>query len=337
MFARLLAFVFVIVVAVALAILAWPQVFGLATAPIVAQAVSLRGLSVAVGIVLVMAMTLIALIATPTRRFAASIAILLLAFCAVNTVVLATRGFGNLGFDSATDSSVTVLAWNTLGDAPGPDVIAELAIDTGAEVIALAETTFDTGKAVADLLAASGAPMSVFTVPYDQISKSRSTTLLISESLGEYSVNVSERTTRVLPSVVATPVDGQGPTIVAVHAVAPLPGEMSNWRADLQWLVGACAGDNVILAGDFNSTIDHYGGLATADGATIGNCFDSALATDNGAVGTWPTRLPAILGAPIDRVMATANWRTSGMRVIESHDGYGSDHRPVLAQLTPAD
>lgn len=336
MFARLLAFLFVIVVAVALAILAWPQVFGLATAPIVAQAVSLRGLGVAVAIVLVLAMTLIALVATPTRRFAASIAILLLAFCAVNTVVLATRGFGNLGFESATDSSVTVLAWNTLGDAPGPDVIAELAIDTGAEVIALSETTFDTGKAVADLLAASGAPMSVFTVPYDQISKSRSTTLPISESLGAYSVDVSERTTSVLPSVVATPVDGQGPTIVAVHTVAPLPGEMANWRADLQWLVGACSGENVILAGDFNSTIDHYGGLATADGATIGNCFDSALATDNGAVGTWPTRLPAILGAPIDRVMVTANWRTSGMRVIESHDGYGSDHRPVLAQLTPA-
>jgi len=336
MFARLLAFVFIIVAAAALAILAWPQVFGLANALIVAQAVSLRGLAIAVSIVLVLAMTLIALVAAPARRFAASLALLLLAFCAVNTVVLATRGFGNGGFESATDSSVTVLAWNTLGDAPGPDVIAELAIDTGAEVVALSETTFETGKAVAELMVASGAPMSVFTVPYDQISKARSTTLLISKSLGEYTVDVSERTTSVLPSVVATPLDGQGPTIVSVHVVAPLPGEMSNWRADLQWLVGACAGDNVILAGDFNSTIDHYGGLATADGALIGNCFDTALATDNGAVGTWPTRLPAILGAPIDRVMVTANWRTTGMRVIESHDGYGSDHRPVLAQLTPA-
>ena len=337
MFARFLAFAFVILVAVALAVLAWPQVFGLARSPVIAQAVSLRGLAVAVAIVLVLALTLIALIAAPTRRFAASLAILLLAFCAVNTVVLATRGFGSLGFESATDGSVTVLAWNTLGDAPSPDVIAELAIDTGAEVIALSETTFETGKAVADLLAASGAPVSLFTVPYDQISKSRSTTLLISELLGDYEVNVSERTTQVLPSVVATPADGQGPTIVAVHAVAPIPGEMSNWRADLQWLVGACAGDNVILAGDFNSTIDHYGGLATTEGATIGNCFDAGLATDNAAVGTWPTRLPAILGAPIDRVMVTANWRVSGMRVIESHDGYGSDHRPVLAQLTPAD
>ena len=336
MFARFLAFVFVIVVAAALVVLAWPHLFGLATAPIVAQAVSLRGLAVAVGIVLVLALTLIALIAAPTRQFAASLAILLLVFCAVNTVVLATRGFGNLGFESATDSSITVLTWNTLGDAPAPEVIAELALDTGAEVIALPETTFETGEAVAELLAAAGAPVSLFTVPYDQISKARSTTLLISELLGDYEVSVGERTTRVLPSVVATPADGQGPTIVAVHAVAPIPGEMPNWRADLQWLARACAGDNVILAGDFNSTIDHYGGLATAEGATIGNCFDSALATGNGAVGTWPTRLPAILGAPIDRIMVTANWRTSGMRVIESHDGYGSDHRPVLAQLTPA-
>ena len=30
------------------------------------------------------------------------------------------------------------------------------------------------------------------------------------------------------------------------------------------------------------------------------------------------------------------NWRVSGMRVIASHDGYGSDHRPILVQLSPA-
>ena len=64
--------------------------------------------------------------------------------------------------------------------------------------------------------------------------------------------------------------------------------------------------------------------------------MDAASATDNAAVGTWPTALPALLGAPIDRVLATENWRVTGMRVIQSHDSHGSDHRPVLAQLTPA-
>ena len=33
--------------------------------------------------------------------------------------------------------------------------------------------------------------------------------------------------------------------------------------------------------------------------------------------------------------MATQNWTVTGMRVLENYDKYGSDHRPVLAQLTP--
>lgn len=334
---RFFAAVIIVAVAAVLLVGAWPQVFGLSTAPVVAQVVSLRGLAAAVALVLVVALTLAALIAGAVRRFAASLAIILLVFTAVNVAVLSARGFGNAGFQSATDSDITVLSWNTLGDAPGPEVIAELALDTGAEIITLPETTYETGLEIATLMDAAGKPMWIYTVPYDQISKSRSTTLLISAELGEYDVDEGERTTAVLPSVVATPQDGTGPTIIAVHAVAPIPGEMENWRSDLQWLKVACSGPNVIMAGDFNSTLDHYSGLSTTEGSAVGDCADAALATDNGAVGTWPTSLPAFLGAPIDHVMATPNWRVSGMRVVESHDKYGSDHRPVLVQLTPAD
>jgi endonuclease/exonuclease/phosphatase (EEP) superfamily protein YafD len=332
---RILGAALLVLVAVALLILAWPQLFGLATAPVIAQIVSLRGLAVAVGLVAVVAFTLLALLAPVARRFAASLAVLVLAFCAINTIVLSTRGFGDEGFQSATDSDITVLAWNTLGDAPSPEDIAQLAIDTGAEVISLPETTRATGLAVAQLLADAGKPMAHFTLAYDEIAKSRSTTLLISVDLGEYTVDETALTTATLPSAVAVPVAGTGPTIVAVHAVAPVPGEMQNWRSDLDWLAAACAGGNVILAGDFNSTLDHYSGLGV-DGGTIGACRDAGEVSDNGAVGTWPAVLPAILGAPIDHVMATPNWRVTGMRVVQSHDGYGSDHRPVLVQLTPA-
>jgi endonuclease/exonuclease/phosphatase family metal-dependent hydrolase len=62
---------------------------------------------------------------------------------------------------------------------------------------------------------------------------------------------------------------------------------------------------------------------------------DAAAASDNAGVGTWPTSFPALVGAPIDHIMATPNWEVTGMRVIENYDKYGSDHRPVLAQLTP--
>jgi endonuclease/exonuclease/phosphatase (EEP) superfamily protein YafD len=111
---------------------------------------------------------------------------------------------------------------------------------------------------------------------------------------------------------------------------------MEHWRSDLRWLTTACGNNNVIMAGDFNSTLDHYTGLGI-DSATIGNCSDAAHATNNAGVGTWPAALPALLGAPIDHVMTTPNWRVTGMRVVQSEDGAGSDHRPVLVQLSPAD
>jgi endonuclease/exonuclease/phosphatase (EEP) superfamily protein YafD len=93
----------------------------------------------------------------------------------------------------------------------------------------------------------------------------------------------------------------------------------------------------VILAGDLNSTLDHYTGLDAASDASggLGGCRDAARVTGNAAVGTWPTNVPPLLGAPIDHVMATPNWDVVGFRVIGSLDGAGSDHRPVVAQLRP--
>lgn len=335
MVARVLAALVVVVVIAGLLVVAWPQLFGLERTTVIVQLVSLRGLLVAIGLVVAIVLTLIALLAAPVRRFAATLAVAVLVFGAINIAVLSTRGFGNAGFESATENDVTVLAWNTLGDIPSAETIAQLVVDTGAEVVSLSETTEAHGQAVADLLAVEGLPMTVIGEAYDDISKARSTVVLISESLGEY-VQGPTQTTSVLPTVIAAPSDGTGPMILAVHAVAPLPLEMDHWRSDLQWLADACTDGNVIMAGDFNSTLDHYRDLATEDGAALGACFDGALATDNGAVGTWPTSLPPLLGAPIDHIMATGNWRFSGMRVVESVDGQGSDHRPVLAQLSPA-
>jgi endonuclease/exonuclease/phosphatase (EEP) superfamily protein YafD len=335
MFRRALAALLTVLVAILLLISAWPQLFGLAQAPVVAQEVSLRGLAVAIAAACIVVLTLIALLASSLRRFCASLAVVLLVFSGITIAVLSTRGFGNAGFESAGNSDVTVLSWNTLGGAPGAHAIADLATQSGAEVIALPETTNEVGQAVANLMAASGTPMQVFTVAYDEVSTSRSTTLLISEGLGAYTVDDSVTTTSVLPSVVAHPTNGNGPTIIAVHAVAPIPGEMEHWRSDLRWVAGACGSTNVIMAGDFNSTLDHYAGLATT-GTALGACSDAAEATGNAAVGTWPTLLPVFLGAPIDHVMTTPNWKVTGMRVIQSQDGAGSDHRPILAQLSPA-
>ncbi len=336
MIRHLFAALVIVVSALLLLLAAWPQLFGLQWQPGIAQVVSLRGLAVAIAIALLVLVLLVAAVFRPARRLAVSLALLLVVFCAVSLAVLATRGFGGDAFEAKGDESLTVLSWNTLGDAPGAAAIAELALDADADIVALPETSRETGIAVAELMGEAGSPMQPYTTSFDEISKARSTTLLLSSALGGYTVASGVGNTSTLPTVVATPDDGEGPTIIAVHPVAPIKGEMSDWRSDLRWLAGICTGPDVIMAGDFNSTLDHFGRLAASPGASVGGCADAASANGSAAVGTWPTRLPALLGSPIDHVMATANWRFSGMRVVTDRDEAGSDHRPIVAQLNPA-
>jgi endonuclease/exonuclease/phosphatase (EEP) superfamily protein YafD len=333
MLRRILAAIVVLAVTATLVVLAWPQLFGAQGAPFVAQAVSLRGLAVAVAVLAAVLLGVLASISRPFRRLGSSLAALLLVFAVVNVVVLASRGFGNAPFPAASPARLTVLSWNTLGDAPGAEVIARLALESGADIVTLPETTETTASAVARLMAAGGHPMVVHTTAFDHISKARSTSLLTSVDLGGYHIDESRGSTSTLPSVIALPDDGTGPTIIAVHPVAPIPDELANWRADLRWLSTVCSGKNVIMAGDFNSTLDHMGGLAAGAGETLGDCTDAASETETAAVGTWPTFLPPLLGAPIDHVMATSNWKAVGMRVVRTLDSAGSDHRPIVVRL----
>jgi endonuclease/exonuclease/phosphatase (EEP) superfamily protein YafD len=338
MFRRLAAAALIVAVAAALLVAVWPQLLGLQTTIVVAQVVSLRGL------VALAAAGLLLLVAVPTlasrrfRRLGAALCVLLLVFVGASAAVLATRGFGPArGEQPDSDKAagpLTVLAWNTLGDAPGSAIIAELAIDEGADVLSLPETSEETAREVAAAMTDAGLPMSVLTVAFNRIATAKSTSLLVSDALGDYSIDEGRGTTSVVPSVVATPDDGSGPLLVAAHPVAPIPGYLDEWRRDLEWLAGVCDDPDVVMAGDLNSTIDHYG-PPSRSAATLGGCADAALASGSAAVGTWPTWLPAVLGAPIDHVMATPNWRATSFRVVQDLDSAGSDHRPVIATLEP--
>ncbi|WP_105036127.1 endonuclease/exonuclease/phosphatase family protein [Cryobacterium aureum] len=346
MFTRLFRALFLIVAAVFLLVLTWPQAFGLHNTWVVAHLVSFRTIAVIGAIVGLVLFGLLRFI-RPLRRTLGMVMVLLTLFAVANVGILASRGFTADSADASTApsgsaDSVTVLSWNTLGDAPGAAVIAAEAVAQNADVVTLPETTEETGILIAELMRDAGRPMWVHTLAFDLVSKARSTTLLISPDLGDYAVSNAAGSgppgnTNVLPTVVAEPVDGSGPTIVAVHAVAPIQYEMSNWRSDLDWLATQCQADNVIMAGDFNSTLDHMAGRASGEpDAVLGNCADAALSSGAAAVGTWPTSIPALLGSPIDHVMATPNWHVSALQVIESLDGAGSDHRSIVATLTPA-
>jgi len=333
---RLTGILITIAAAIAAAIVTWPQFFRLEQTFPIAQLVSLRPI-VAVGFAVIALVGLLLCLGRRSRGFGAGIAMIGILACAANVGILVFRGLGTSGLPEPTADSVRVMTWNTAGEATDVDAIVTTAIAMDVDIVALPETTDETGKAIAVAMRERGNPMWVHEENY-QGWDATYTTLLISPKLGDYAVVESDsagtKNTSVVPSVVAMPVNGEGPTVVAVHAVAPRQNDMDHWRSDLRWIADQCASANVIMAGDFNATIDHMSRLG-ADGGTLGRCHDAASLTGNGGVGTWDTAWPALLGAPIDHVMTTDAWRPTGSVVVTSLDGSGGDHRPVIVQLEP--
>ncbi|MFT4123185.1 MAG: endonuclease/exonuclease/phosphatase family protein [Microbacteriaceae bacterium] len=333
---RILDALVALVAAATLLVVAWPSLFGLERTLVVSQLVAFRTVGALAGTALAVLALLRAALRRPGRRRGpAGLAVVLLLFCALQGVVIADRGTG--GDASATEATggITVLSWNTLGGAPGAETVARLALAEHASVVALPETRKEIADEVAALMAAAGEPMQSFTVAYDQVSSARSTSLLVSDALGDYTVDAADSGTGQLPSVVAVPAGSGSPTIIAAHPISPTGLDPSSWRDDLDWLAGVCRGDT-ILAGDLNSTLDHWAHLEHDAGAQLGGCADAALARGAAAVGSWPTAVPALLGTPIDHVLATDQWTATAFHVVESEDDAGSDHRPVVATLVAA-
>lgn len=337
---RLLGILFTVLFAIATAIVVWPQFFRLEQTYPVAQIVAARGV-VLVGFIAIVALALLLLLARPLRGFAASVLVVALLGAGATALIGAQRGFGQGSLPDKTETSVRVMTWNTAGEAVSAEDIAKRILDQQADIVSLPETAESVGERIAIMLREQGHPMWVHHVQFrpDVPSGPQSwqTTVLVSPELGDYSVIDSSKdgssNTGSVPSAVLMPVDGSGPTVVAVHAVAPRKEEMQQWRSDLSWIADQCPDGDVILAGDFNATVDHLAPLGL-DGADMGYCRDVASRTGNGLAGTWPSSWPLLAGAPIDHVMTTANWEPTGSDVLE--DAGGSDHRGLVVQLEPA-
>lgn len=328
--------------ALAAIVLTWPQLFDLERTFPVAQIISFRGV-LAVGFALVMVLSLLVALIRPLRAFALTLALALLVAAVGNAGTVWTRGAGTDTLPEKTATSIRVMTWNTAGAATSADTVAQMAVAMEADIVTLPETTIDTGEQVAVAMRELGSPMWAHHAAYGEYGvdgwDATSTTLLITPRLGDYSVIESSQdgtsNTSTVPSAVAMPVDGKGPIVVAAHAVAPRPAYMDRWSDDLQWLADQCGEGEVILAGDFNATLDHMAGLGVGE-ATLGRCTDAAAATGNGGIGTWSTEIPALLGAPIDHILVSEQWRATGSAVLKSLDDSGSDHRPLIVQLEPA-
>ena len=337
---RLLGILATVLCAIAAAVLTWPGFFRVERLFPIAQLVSFRGL-LALAFAAAAVLALLLALVRPVRAFAFSLAVVAGLATVANVAVLVSRGGpGTEHLPAKTEDSIRVMTWNTAGPATPPATIAKIAVAMDADIVALPETTIETGEQVAIAMRDLGHRMWAHHAQDPSTEwDAGSTTLLISPDLGDYAVIESSldgtSNTSTVPSAVAMPVTGDGPIVVAAHAVAPRPSYMQSWRDDLRWLADQCGDGNVIMAGDFNATIDHMTGLGV-DGGTLGHCTDAAVATGNGAVGTWSVELPALLGAPIDHVMASDDWRTTGSLVLRALDESGSDHRPLIVQYEPA-
>ncbi|MES2866306.1 MAG: endonuclease/exonuclease/phosphatase family protein [Actinomycetota bacterium] len=335
---RLLGILLTVLFAIATAIVVWPQFFQLEQTFPFAQLVAVRG-AVLVGLLAIAVLSLLLLFARPLRGFAASILIVALLGSAAIGGIGALRGFGTGELPAKAEASVRVLTWNTAGEAVSAETVADAILTQEVDVVTLPETAESVGERIAVMLREQGRPMWVHHVQFGDVPngpQAWETTILVSPELGDYSVIGSSAdgssNTSSVPSAVVMPVNGTGPTIVAVHAVAPRVDAMERWQSDLSWIADQCPAGDFILAGDFNATIDHMASLGV-DGGDMGYCRDAASRTGTGATGTWPASVPALLGAPIDRIMASQNWEPTGSLVL---DAAGSDHRALVVQLDPA-
>jgi len=327
---RLAAAGVAVVVAALLLVASWPQLLGLQRSLVLAELTALRGLIVLLAVAVIVLLAVVAGLWRAMRGVLVLVAVGVAGVVLLNLAVLANRGFGAGELPAAEPGDLTVAAWNTQGGSPGAELIAQLALLEGADVIALPETTRETAEEVARLLGAEGRPMQPLVIARDERDPTTSTALLVAESLGRYEATAADGEQWTL---IARPVDGPGPVLVAAHPPPPLPGSMVDWEAGLAGLAELCRGGETIVAGDLNATLDHFEGLEEG-GGDLGACRDGARLVGAAALGSWPAGLPEWLGAPIDHVMATPEWEFTGFRVVSGLDG--SDHRPVVARLRPS-
>ena len=124
---------------------------------------------------------------------------------------------------------------------------------------------------------------------------------------------------------------GQSAELVCVHLRPPRgahsPGGAARWRAEMAMLPGPSDEIPVILAGDFNATLDHARFRALLRLGYV----DAAVQVGRGLVPTWgprPGGEVALLA--IDHVLVD---QRCAVRAVSAHNLPGTDHRALYAEI----
>lgn len=272
------------------------------------------GLAVLAGILAVVALVLL------RRRLAVAIGVVLLA-AAVTVAVppMMSRADASGSRPPATSTSLRILEWNTDQQAVSETTLAALLDQYRPDIVVLPEYFTQVAQgSLASLAAAHGMQI----IGWD----SSSATALISRSLGSYALADTASTPPWAGFAAASDQPG-APKLVIAHLQHPSLTSTALWRQQLAWAGRECGDPDALAIGDFNATLRNVGAT------TVGSCRDAATALGLSPVGTWPTAIPAPLGATIDHVFAGAGWSVTGYRVITTEDRAGSDHRPIEVEL----
>jgi endonuclease/exonuclease/phosphatase (EEP) superfamily protein YafD len=119
---------------------------------------------------------------------------------------------------------------------------------------------------------------------------------------------------------------GRGLTVVAGHAVRPLPNQVDRWAADLDALGRAADGSTpVVVLGNINGTPwnAQFRGLAS------GRLHDAADVLGHGIRPTWPAWFPLPL-LPLDHALVGGG---VGVRSMDAIPVGRTDHRALLVTL----
>lgn len=262
-------------------------------------------------------------------RVAFFLAFLLAAAAIGHTAIMVSRGMFPVDAMDPADESITVLEYNTAGNADMLGELADLIADNGVDVATLPETHAETGRQLAAILKERGLDFHVFDNGRSEWDSAYgSTVILLSASLGDYEHDPDFAANSNIHGLLVRPTSGTGPTFVAVHPVAPSQAHLRSWRVDMLEAYSMCAeNQNVIMGGDFNSTADHEAALHLGT-----PCRDAVAEAGAGAVGTWPSNLPGFFSSPIDRVLTNSNYTGTAARVVGTTS---SDHRGVIVELKP--
>jgi endonuclease/exonuclease/phosphatase (EEP) superfamily protein YafD len=227
--------------------------------------------------------------------------------------------------DTVHGSPFRVLAFNTFEGAANADELAALIADQQPDAVAISESGHNFADKLAPLVEPLGYRVHVSTDDADD-DDVEEVTAVVSEDLGDVDVRVGDETS-AFPYIEVSGGELDALRFVAFHSVAPVPGSVPDWNADLALLSRWCSGPTpAVIAGDFNATLDH-----SALRAGTAGCEDAASQRGAGLIPTWgPSPGTRQFGPQIDHVFATDG---IAAETFEVRDIEGSDHRAIMSTL----